>query len=302
MVEPQAGTGIAGLVHILLDWFAGNKALTGWLIFLSVALSVVYAVLTYRAVGKISPDYFVTPEPRKGGWRKRHPVQRWVFRVSKNILGGLVFLAGVAMLVLPGQGMLTILLGLSLLDFPGKRKLELKIVRLRGVKRMINWIRAKAGAAALILPPKVREKTGIEAVLLRGLGLAVLGMGAPLLLYCFVVGGPAAEWTFTLVSLLFPAAFLALGLAHGRVRRRWLWSLAIFVTLFESIGLAILWLSTAGPGMDSIWHLPLATVLMMIGMGLVPLIAVGLIHAIGFEDFGLNPDEWRRVSAFKRRD
>jgi hypothetical protein len=119
MVEPQAGTGIAGLTHILLDWFASNKALTGWLIFLSVALSVVYAVLTYRAVGKISPDYFVTPEPRKGGWRKRHPVQRWVFRVSKNILGGLVFLAGVAMLVLPGQGMLTILLGLSLLDFPG---------------------------------------------------------------------------------------------------------------------------------------------------------------------------------------
>ena len=202
MVEPQAGTGIAGLTHILLDWFAGNKALTGWLIFLSVALSVVYAVLTYRAVGKISPDYFVTPEPTKGGWRRRHPVQRWAFRVSKNLLGGLVFLAGVAMLVLPGQGMLTILLGLSLLDFPGKRKLELKIVRLRGVKRVINWIRAKAGAAPLILPPKMREKTGIEAVLLRGLGLTVLGMGAPVLLCCFVVGGSAAEWTFTLISLL----------------------------------------------------------------------------------------------------
>jgi hypothetical protein len=57
---------------------------------------------------------------------------------------GLVFLlAGFAMLFLPGQGILTMLIGISLMDFPGKRMLERKLVGRPAVLKTINMMRAK---------------------------------------------------------------------------------------------------------------------------------------------------------------
>jgi len=56
-----------------------------------------------------------------------------------------LILAGVAMLVLPGQGMLTILVGVSLLDFPAKRVWQRRILRRPSVLRALNGIRARAG-------------------------------------------------------------------------------------------------------------------------------------------------------------
>ena len=64
----------------------------------------------------------------------------------------LMVLVGVAMLLLPGQGILTILIGLMLLDFPGKRGLERRLVQQPAVWRAINWMRAKAHQPALELP------------------------------------------------------------------------------------------------------------------------------------------------------
>ncbi|MFB3064894.1 MAG: PGPGW domain-containing protein [Planctomycetota bacterium] len=58
---------------------------------------------------------------------------------GKNLLAVVLVVAGVAMLFLPGQGILTILVGLGLLSVPGKRKLELWIVRRPAVLRAIQW-------------------------------------------------------------------------------------------------------------------------------------------------------------------
>ena len=58
------------------------------------------------------------------------------------------------MLFLPGQGVLTILIGLSLLEFPGKRRLEAKIVGQPTVLSTINNMRAKFGKPPLILAPE----------------------------------------------------------------------------------------------------------------------------------------------------
>ena len=77
-----------------------------------------------------------------------------------EIEGAALALAGIvlAMPLVPGQGILTILIGLSLLDFPGKRKMELKLIRLRAVRRGINWIRARAQQPPLELPPREKKK------------------------------------------------------------------------------------------------------------------------------------------------
>jgi hypothetical protein len=50
---------------------------------------------------------------------------------------------GVAMLVLPGQGVLAILLGVMLGDFPGKLRLQQWILARPNVMKTLNWLRRK---------------------------------------------------------------------------------------------------------------------------------------------------------------
>ncbi len=49
------------------------------------------------------------------------------------------------MLVLPGQGLLTILFGLILMDFPRKRQLERRLIKVQPVRAAANWIRQRYG-------------------------------------------------------------------------------------------------------------------------------------------------------------
>ena len=72
-------------------------------------------------------------------------------KLLKNTAGVVFLTAGVAMLVLPGQGLLTILLGLMLINFPGKRRFELALIRRRPVLKSVNWIRRRAGREPLIV-------------------------------------------------------------------------------------------------------------------------------------------------------
>lgn len=104
-------------------------------------------------VARIPTDYFVgerrpIPVSARTG-RPRHAVVVWTGRIAKNAAGGTLILAGVAMLVLPGQGVLTILAGVVLTDLPGKRRLEQAIVRRRVVLRALNALRRRRGVAPL---------------------------------------------------------------------------------------------------------------------------------------------------------
>jgi hypothetical protein len=62
-------------------------------------------------------------------------------------------LAGFAMLFLPGQGLLTILIGVSLMDFPKKRVLEAKMVGQPTLLGVINSMRHKFGKPPLTMAP-----------------------------------------------------------------------------------------------------------------------------------------------------
>jgi hypothetical protein len=75
----------------------------------------------------------------------RAPVLRVVGLIAKNLLGGVLFVLGVLMSLpgVPGQGILTILLGIMLMDIPGKHKAERKIISRPKVLRTINRIRAR---------------------------------------------------------------------------------------------------------------------------------------------------------------
>ena len=102
---------------------------------------------------RLPADYFDERCPRAGWMEGRHPVLRLGTRALKNLFGAVFFLAGVAMLVLPGQGILTMLIGISLMDFPGKRSLERNLVSRPSVLRAINAIRERFGRPPLIVHP-----------------------------------------------------------------------------------------------------------------------------------------------------
>lgn len=136
----------------LLEWMRDHPVLMTGLAVLSLLMFVTGLVIAPLILTRMPADYFLDPRPRPESWRAQHPVVRWLLRVLKNVLGIVLILAGIAMLVLPGQGILTILVGVLLLDGPGKRRLEIALVRLGPVHRGINWLREKAGKPPLIVP------------------------------------------------------------------------------------------------------------------------------------------------------
>jgi len=115
-------------------------------------LSIAFFIATLIAIPivlvRLPTDYFDMNRPRR--WlHDYHPAVRVTAYALKNLIGLVFLLAGIAMLVLPGQGVLTLLIGISLMDFPGKRRLERRIIGQPTVLRAINGIREKFGKQPL---------------------------------------------------------------------------------------------------------------------------------------------------------
>ena len=93
-----------------------------------IVFSVIAFVGTLVAIPailiRLPPDYFQNHH-HKPWFANHHPVIRILGLVIKNIAGIIFLLAGIAMLVLPGQGLLTMLLGILFIDFPGKPRIRI---------------------------------------------------------------------------------------------------------------------------------------------------------------------------------
>ena len=144
-------------------WLQDHKALLLWLGIASTVMFVGTLVAIPIAVARIPEDYFA--HDRREPPPTRHPLLRILLLVLKNLAGAVFVLAGIAMLLLPGQGILTILIGLGLLDFPGKYRLERSLACRPAVRRALNWIRAKVGRPPLRLdgcepPPGGETRNG----------------------------------------------------------------------------------------------------------------------------------------------
>ena len=64
-------------------------------------------------------------------------------------VGVALLIAGLIMLVGPGQGLLTLIVAIGLLDLPGKRKLQRKLLFRPRVLKLVNGLRERAGRDAL---------------------------------------------------------------------------------------------------------------------------------------------------------
>ena len=92
---------------------------------------------------RLPPDYFILQQAETKPALLKNSVPGLFFFVLKNLFGLVLLVAGIVMLVLPGQGILTIIIGISFLDFPGKKLLQARLVSNHRVQQSLNWIRKK---------------------------------------------------------------------------------------------------------------------------------------------------------------
>lgn len=133
------------------DWIDEHAAVLGALALASLLVLLVSAALMPWVATQIPQDYFSHPARPRRNPGSRFPLARLVLRAGKNAAGVVLIAAGLAMLVLPGQGLLTLLAGLFLIDFPGKYSCEKWLVTRPGVLRAINWLRRRRGRPPLSL-------------------------------------------------------------------------------------------------------------------------------------------------------
>ncbi len=122
------------MMDTLPDWLK-NPALDWGLAAFSVLAVLASLLLVPRFLASLPVDYLTTSTPPQG--------RSMLGRVLRNVLGVVLVLLGIAMLLLPGQGLLTLLVGLILVDFPGKHKLVVKLLRRPKVFSIVNKLRAR---------------------------------------------------------------------------------------------------------------------------------------------------------------
>jgi hypothetical protein len=123
---------------------------TAWhLVALSVGLAVSMAAVSVVVVGyvlaRLPADYFVNPDAQQP--IDRHPVLKVLAVVTRNAIGYFLIALGAALSLpgVPGQGLLTILMGVMLIDFPGKHRFQRWLVTRRPILVAVNRLRARAG-------------------------------------------------------------------------------------------------------------------------------------------------------------
>ena len=121
-------------------------------------LSISILIFSIMAMGwfiaQIPEDYFIHDKRQGNHWNKYSSKARIAIVIFKNIFGGIMLIGGLFLLILPGQGLLTMIIGLLLIDYPGKFKLEQKIISIPSIFKGLNWFRAKAKKTNLLHPQK----------------------------------------------------------------------------------------------------------------------------------------------------
>lgn len=140
-------------MDLLIDYWNGmswNNIFFGLGVFL-LSLSVSFAAIVIVVV-KLPENYFSSHYKEdflpNSSW-----FVRWGAVILKNLLGVFLILLGLALSLpgVPGQGILTILLGLIMLDIPGKRPLEARIIKRPRVLSAINGLRARFKKPPLVM-------------------------------------------------------------------------------------------------------------------------------------------------------
>jgi hypothetical protein len=118
----------------------------------SLGLLVLGAILLPVVIVQLPRDLLLSDGQRGRRQFWHRSLRGRLYVVGRNLLGGLFVLAGIAMLLTPGQGILSIIVGLGMMDFPGKRAVLVRVARQKRVLRAVNRLRRRFGRKPLAPP------------------------------------------------------------------------------------------------------------------------------------------------------
>jgi hypothetical protein len=135
----------------LHDFLLAHQTLLWWLAGSSVFTFIGTLLLVPILLVRLPTDYFAHGKRHPVPWVHHHPVIRFILIFGKNMLGALFLAAGFFMLFLPGQGLLTMVMGVVFLDLPGKYRLERWLIAHRPILQSVNWLRLRASRPLIII-------------------------------------------------------------------------------------------------------------------------------------------------------
>ena len=132
---------------MFFEFLSDYKIYLVWLGSLSFIIFI-FSLLTIKwLVALIPSDYFI--KKNNSEFRSNYPIFWLVSIIIKNLVGYTLIIGGILMLVLPGQGLFTIFVGLMLSNYPGKFYIERKFIAIPSVLRTINWLRKKSNTPSI---------------------------------------------------------------------------------------------------------------------------------------------------------
>jgi hypothetical protein len=137
------------MLESVVEWIEAHPIVVTGVVGASILIVLASAALAPAALVRVPADYFAHARRPPSRFAEAHPAMRVLLVIVKNVAGVALLAAGAAMLVLPGQGLLTLLVGALLIDFPGKYRFEKWLVSRRRVMRAVNWLRSRRGREAL---------------------------------------------------------------------------------------------------------------------------------------------------------
>ncbi|MDH3418496.1 MAG: hypothetical protein OEM78_03420 [Gammaproteobacteria bacterium] len=122
----------------------------GVLVGFSITTLIMTFILLPFMIVRLAEDYFL--ESHRPRSLSRYLLVHLMLMALKNLLGLGFVVLGILMLFVPGQGVLTIVVGLTIMNYPGKFQLERWLVMRPRVLPALNWLRERYGAPPLEEP------------------------------------------------------------------------------------------------------------------------------------------------------
>ncbi len=117
----------------------------------SVSVFIVSLILFPLLIISLPKNYFIRKESKK-----ENSGSLWKL-IIKNILGVILIIIGALMLILPGPGIIVMLIGLMLMSFPSKKKLKNYFLSNQTLRKELNWIRQRADKEAFVFSSGNKE-------------------------------------------------------------------------------------------------------------------------------------------------
>ncbi len=124
------------------------NAVAWWVITILVSSVIAFGML-WLIICLLPEDFFLRSGKRP---HSRHPMVHLIWVGFRNVIGYILLGIGLIFVVFPGPGMPWLLIGLVLVDLPGKRKMQQRMLRMPSVHHCLNWLRARGGRCALLFP------------------------------------------------------------------------------------------------------------------------------------------------------